>query len=79
MTCVFALSLSTNRVLLLHYFGLLCLDVHNFVGLDLKGLVDAAENYHGVLAENQKLFNEVQELKGNSCAVYCWSTRCDCN
>jgi kinesin family member C2/C3 len=27
-------------------------------------LVEAAENYHKVLAENQKLFNEVQELKG---------------
>jgi hypothetical protein len=27
-------------------------------------LVDAAENYHKVLSENQKLFNEVQELKG---------------
>jgi kinesin family protein C2/C3 len=27
-------------------------------------LIDAAENYHKVLAENQKLFNEVQELKG---------------
>ncbi|VAH79192.1 unnamed protein product [Triticum turgidum subsp. durum] len=40
------------------------------MGLDLKGLVDAAENYHGVLAENQKLFNEVQELKGNI-RVYC--------
>lgn len=35
------------------------------VGLRLKGLVDAAENYHRVLAENQRLFNEVQELKGN--------------
>jgi len=33
-------------------------------------LVDAAENYHKVLAENQKLFNEVQELKGNI-RVYC--------
>ncbi|CAM0882775.1 unnamed protein product [Alopecurus aequalis] len=40
------------------------------IGLNLKGLVDAAENYHGVLAENQKLFNEVQELKGNI-RVYC--------
>ncbi|KAM0834981.1 hypothetical protein ACQ4PT_063228 [Festuca glaucescens] len=40
------------------------------IGVDLKGLVDAAENYHGVLAENQKLFNEVQELKGNI-RVYC--------
>ncbi|CAO1945946.1 unnamed protein product [Urochloa humidicola] len=40
------------------------------VGNDLKGLVDAADNYHKVLAENQKLFNEVQELKGNI-RVYC--------
>jgi kinesin family member C2/C3 len=37
-----------------------------FLGLRLKVLVDAAENYHSVLAENQQLFNEVQELKGNS-------------
>ncbi|KAM0933650.1 putative minus-end-directed kinesin ATPase [Dioscorea sansibarensis] len=34
-------------------------------GLKLKVLTDAAENYHTVLAENRKLFNEVQELKGN--------------
>lgn len=40
------------------------------IGHDLKGLVDAADNYHKVLAENQKLFNEVQELKGNI-RVYC--------
>ncbi|KAL6616052.1 hypothetical protein ACP70R_038322 [Stipagrostis hirtigluma subsp. patula] len=40
------------------------------IGQDLKGLVDAAGNYHRVLAENQKLFNEVQELKGNI-RVYC--------
>ncbi|OEL30988.1 Kinesin KP1 [Dichanthelium oligosanthes] len=40
------------------------------IGHDLKGLVDAANNYHKVLAENQKLFNEVQELKGNI-RVYC--------
>ncbi|XP_062221024.1 kinesin-like protein KIN-14C isoform X2 [Phragmites australis] len=40
------------------------------IGHDLKGLVDAADNYHRVLAENQKLFNEVQELKGNI-RVYC--------
>ncbi|KAJ3670967.1 hypothetical protein LUZ60_008393 [Juncus effusus] len=44
-------------------------EIFNF-GLRLKGLVDAAENYHRVLAENQKLFNEVQELKGNI-RVYC--------
>lgn len=40
------------------------------VGLKLKVLVDAAENYHTILAENQRLYNEVQELKGNI-RVYC--------
>ncbi|KAL9324509.1 hypothetical protein ACSQ67_009366 [Phaseolus vulgaris] len=35
-------------------------------GVNLKSLVEAAENYQIVLAENRKLFNEVQELK-----VYC--------
>ncbi|KAH0464569.1 hypothetical protein IEQ34_007355 [Dendrobium chrysotoxum] len=33
-------------------------------------LKDAAENYHTILAENRKLYNEVQELKGNI-RVYC--------
>jgi len=33
-------------------------------GMKLKELVDAAENYHVVLAENRKLYNEVQDLKG---------------
>uniref|UniRef100_A0A452ZKT7 Kinesin motor domain-containing protein n=1 Tax=Aegilops tauschii subsp. strangulata TaxID=200361 RepID=A0A452ZKT7_AEGTS len=40
------------------------------LGSNLKCLVDAADNYHKVLAENQKLFNEVQELRGNI-RVYC--------
>ncbi|KQK05332.1 kinesin-like protein KIN-14K [Brachypodium distachyon] len=40
------------------------------LGSNLKCMVDAAENYHKVLAENQKLFNEMQELKGNI-RVYC--------
>ncbi|XP_008804600.2 kinesin-like protein KIN-14C [Phoenix dactylifera] len=40
------------------------------MGLKLKVLVDAAENYHTILAENQRLYNEVQELKGNI-RVYC--------
>uniref|UniRef100_J3M901 Kinesin motor domain-containing protein n=1 Tax=Oryza brachyantha TaxID=4533 RepID=J3M901_ORYBR len=44
-------------------------EMSNF-GSGLTCLVDAAENYHKVLAENQKLFNEVQELKGNI-RVYC--------
>ncbi|XP_020597141.1 kinesin-like protein KIN-14K, partial [Phalaenopsis equestris] len=40
------------------------------MGARLKVLADAAENYHTVLAENRKLYNEVQELKGNI-RVYC--------
>ncbi|CAA0812176.1 P-loop nucleoside triphosphate hydrolases superfamily protein with CH (Calponin Homology) domain [Striga hermonthica] len=39
-------------------------------GLNLKGLIDAAQNYHSVLEENRKLYNEVQDLKGNI-RVYC--------
>ncbi|WRX17154.1 Calponin homology domain - like 6 [Theobroma cacao] len=42
----------------------------NYLGIKLKGLVDAAENYHSVLAENRRLYNEVQDLKGNI-RVYC--------
>ncbi|KAG0485788.1 hypothetical protein HPP92_009867 [Vanilla planifolia] len=42
----------------------------NGMGIKLKVLADAAENYHTVLAENRKLYNEVQELKGNI-RVYC--------
>ncbi|GAA0168498.1 microtubule binding motor protein [Lithospermum erythrorhizon] len=37
---------------------------------ELKGLVDAAQNYHVVLDENRRLYNEVQDLKGNI-RVYC--------
>jgi hypothetical protein len=43
---------------------ILLLTRQTWLGRELKGLVDAADNYHKVLAENQKLFNEVQELKG---------------
>ncbi|XP_040381013.1 kinesin-like protein KIN-14M isoform X2 [Oryza brachyantha] len=35
------------------------------LGRSLKVLTNAAENYHATLEENRKLFNEVQELKGN--------------
>ncbi|KAL3498846.1 hypothetical protein ACH5RR_041578 [Cinchona calisaya] len=42
----------------------------NHFGWELKGLVDAAHSYHAVLAENRKLYNEVQDLKGNI-RVYC--------
>ncbi|PIN15103.1 Kinesin (KAR3 subfamily) [Handroanthus impetiginosus] len=44
-------------------------EFYNF-GLNLEGLVDAAQNYHSVLEENRKLYNEVQDLKGNI-RVYC--------
>ena len=35
-------------------------------GVNLKVLVTAAEKYHDVLAENRKMFNELQELKGST-------------
>ena len=40
----------------------------NCSGVNLKSLVHAAENYQAALAENRKLFNEVQELKGG---IFC--------
>ncbi|XP_059661796.1 kinesin-like protein KIN-14J isoform X2 [Cornus florida] len=46
------------------------LEEFNHLGMELNELVDAAENYHMVLAENRKLYNEVQDLKGNI-RVYC--------
>ncbi|KAF4385351.1 hypothetical protein G4B88_026634 [Cannabis sativa] len=44
-------------------------EINNF-GFKLKTLANAAQNYHSVLAENRKIFNELQELKGNI-RVYC--------
>ncbi|CAI0414493.1 unnamed protein product [Linum tenue] len=40
------------------------------LGVELEGVVHAADNYHSVLVENRKLYNEVQDLKGNI-RVYC--------
>ncbi|XP_042422489.1 kinesin-like protein KIN-14C isoform X1 [Zingiber officinale] len=40
------------------------------LGEKMKVLTDTADSYHEVLAENRKLYNEVQELKGNI-RVYC--------
>ncbi|KAK7369979.1 hypothetical protein VNO80_12028 [Phaseolus coccineus] len=40
------------------------------LGIKLKPLLHAAENYQVVIAENKKMFNEIQELKGNI-RVYC--------
>ncbi|XP_022152049.1 kinesin-like protein KIN-14M isoform X2 [Momordica charantia] len=42
----------------------------NQLGLKLKSIAHAAGNYHVLLAENRKLFNELQDLKGNI-RVYC--------
>ncbi|XWS50729.1 hypothetical protein CRYUN_Cryun12cG0112300 [Craigia yunnanensis] len=42
----------------------------NHLEVNLKALADAAGNYHEVLAENRKLFNELQDLKGNI-RVFC--------
>uniref|UniRef100_A0A6N2LM92 Kinesin motor domain-containing protein n=1 Tax=Salix viminalis TaxID=40686 RepID=A0A6N2LM92_SALVM len=39
-------------------------------GVKLKALIDATGDYHIVLAENRRMFNELQELKGNI-RVYC--------
>ncbi|XP_062223670.1 kinesin-like protein KIN-14D isoform X1 [Phragmites australis] len=40
------------------------------LGQNLKVVTSNAEKYHATLAENRKLFNEIQELKGNI-RVYC--------
>ncbi|KAJ7970378.1 Kinesin-like protein [Quillaja saponaria] len=42
----------------------------NQLGVRIKALANAAENYNAVLVENRRLFNEVQELKGNI-RVFC--------
>ncbi|WVZ77217.1 hypothetical protein U9M48_025107 [Paspalum notatum var. saurae] len=42
--------------------------VNKSLGLQVKNaqvVTNAAEKYHGALADNRKLFNEIQELKGN--------------
>ncbi|KVI12525.1 Calponin homology domain-containing protein [Cynara cardunculus var. scolymus] len=44
-------------------------EIQNF-GLHIHGLASAASGYHRVLEENRKLYNQVQDLKGNI-RVYC--------
>ncbi|KAL8522749.1 hypothetical protein ACS0TY_012915 [Phlomoides rotata] len=44
-------------------------EFHN-LGLHVHGLAHAASGYHKVLDENRKLYNQVQDLKGNI-RVYC--------
>ncbi|KAH9621131.1 hypothetical protein KSS87_023803, partial [Heliosperma pusillum] len=42
----------------------------NHAGSKLKNIAKAAQNYHTVLNENRKLYNELQDLKGNI-RVFC--------
>jgi hypothetical protein len=37
----------------------------NSAGKSLNVLINDAENYHAALEENRKLFNQIQELKGD--------------
>lgn len=46
----------------LSFLDLLC---SSFIGLHIRGLAHAASGYHRVLEENRKLYNQVQDLKGN--------------
>lgn len=42
-------------------------------GKMLHGITNAVENYHTVLSENRRLYNEVQDLKGATvwyCSIY---------
>lgn len=45
------------------------LTIISYVGIKLKGLAEAADNYHVLLTENRKLYNEVQDLKGTYCSM----------
>ncbi|XP_059661646.1 kinesin-like protein KIN-14C [Cornus florida] len=42
----------------------------NHLETKIKALAGESENYHAVLAENRKMYNELQDLKGNI-RVYC--------
>lgn len=39
------------------------------IGLHINGLAHAASGYHRVLEENRRLYNQVQDLKGNKITV----------
>ena len=54
IVCVFTLSMAFPHDV----------NLSPWTAVKLKGLVDAAENYHTILVENRKLYNEVQDLKG---------------
>lgn len=54
----------------------LTVNILSWSGLKLKQLIDASKNYSAVLAENRKLYNEVQDLKGTIFSLYFFSQVC---
>lgn len=54
----------------MQYMQMKYLEDFNNLGKHLDGLAHAASGYHKVLDENRKLYNQVQDLKGNI-RVYC--------
>ncbi|KAF9604027.1 hypothetical protein IFM89_001387 [Coptis chinensis] len=49
-------------------------DEFSRLGVKLRGLTDATQNYHTILEENRRLYNEVQDLKGALDIYYCFIT-----
>lgn len=54
----------------MQFMQMKCLEEFNNLGKHLHGLAHAASGYKRVLDENRKLYNQVQDLKGNI-RVYC--------
>ncbi|KAJ6305970.1 hypothetical protein OIU78_021325 [Salix suchowensis] len=54
----------------MHFLQMKYLEEFNNLGKHLHGLAHAASGYQRVLEENRKLYNQVQDLKGNI-RVYC--------
>lgn len=51
----------------------ICQFIGPSAGKKLHGITNAVENYHTVLSENRRLYNEVQDLKGATvwyCSIY---------
>lgn len=57
--------------------SLFLIQVFASIGLHIHSLAHAASGYHRVLEENRKLYNQVQDLKGNkiiSCLYFKFHT-----
>lgn len=62
MSYIFNCILAHDVLLLQKVFNGMLMSMGS--GGKLNGLIDAAQNYHAVLAENRRLYNEIQDLKG---------------